>query len=71
MLKTQHNKCAICRISFREIKFHIDHDHVSGKVRKLLCGDCNRGIGNFKENSVFMKRASNYIKSLNKKRIYA
>lgn len=47
MYEAQDAKCAIC---LREIPkegraTHIDHCHVSGKVRGLLCNHCNRVLG--------------------------
>jgi hypothetical protein len=50
MLTEQGGGCAIC--GAREgkgkgngVRLHVDHDHVTGKARGLLCGTCNRGIG--------------------------
>jgi hypothetical protein len=40
----QDNRCAICKRPFEKLP-HVDHDHKTGKVRGLLCGDCNRGLG--------------------------
>ena len=40
----------------------IDHDHATGKVREVLCNDCNRGLGSFKDNAKFMLSAINYLK---------
>lgn len=55
----QNDKCLICN----EIKkLHIDHDHLTGKIRGLLCGNCNRGIGLFKDNVKFLENAIYYLK---------
>jgi hypothetical protein len=40
----QENKCAVCHREFDRTP-HVDHDHVSGKVRGLLCANCNLAIG--------------------------
>lgn len=63
LYKTQNNKCAICGIDESELSkvFHIDHDHKTNKVRGLLCGSCNLGLGNFKDNSDYLNLAINYL----------
>jgi hypothetical protein len=60
LLKKQNNKCAICN---REsiYKLHVDHNHKSGKVRGLLCGSCNRGIGLFGESLELLQKAKEYL----------
>lgn len=63
MLNFQGNKCDICKISFENLKdIHIDHNHDNNKIRGLLCGNCNTGIGLLKENIEIMQKAINYIK---------
>lgn len=37
--------CHICNTQLHPLKLCIDHDHVSGRVRGLLCQRCNTGIG--------------------------
>jgi hypothetical protein len=59
MVKFQNGKCAICKIN-PEI-LHIDHNHESGKVRSLLCNQCNRGIGYLKESPRIFQAAIKYI----------
>ncbi len=47
MLARQGGGCAICGSTTsggRGRHFHVDHDHVSGKVRGLLCHRCNVGL---------------------------
>lgn len=69
MVKAQDNKCAICgQLETRKEKKYdfvcrlcVDHDHITGKVRALLCHDCNTAIGKFKENVKVMKLAIAYL----------
>lgn len=41
---------------------HVDHDHDTGKVRGLLCSDCNLGLGKLGDNVEGLTRALNYLK---------
>jgi hypothetical protein len=54
----QGGKCLICQ---KEKKLVVDHDHFTGKVRGLLCAQCNHGIGLLGENAVNLQRASDYM----------
>lgn len=56
----QCGKCATCNKQLT--KFHIDHDHKTGKVRGLLCGPCNQAIGLVKESSQTLANIINYLK---------
>ena len=40
----------------------VDHCHTTGKVRGLLCQDCNVGIGSFKDNVEVLQKAIDYLK---------
>ncbi len=64
MLDQQNNACAICkRTVLRKNREYlcIDHDHLKGKVRGLLCDSCNTTIGQFGENRKLMRSASSYL----------
>lgn len=63
MLVEQEGKCAICRTETPGGKgrFHVDHDHETGVVRGLLCGNCNVGIGHFRHNREFLWSAIEYL----------
>lgn len=50
--------CLICGSVDR---LHIDHCHTTGKVRGLLCGTCNAGLGMFKDSPLLLKRAAEYL----------
>lgn len=41
--------------------FHVDHCHTSNKVRGLLCGGCNVGIGMFREDKAIFLAALAYL----------
>lgn len=58
---SQDRKCAICRSDVTKEEAHTDHDHVSGVVRGILCGDCNRGLGMFRDSIEFLGNAVRYL----------
>jgi hypothetical protein len=58
LAERQKHKCAIC---LRLRKLHVDHDHDTGKVRSLLCSQCNVGIGMFGEDPKVISRARLYL----------
>ena len=61
LLRDQDSKCAICGNPFIKTP-NIDHNHETGKIRGLLCRDCNLGIGYFGDNLMLIKKAINYLK---------
>jgi hypothetical protein len=56
----QNGCCAICTIP-SPYRLHIDHDHITGAVRALLCRGCNNGLGFFKDSIENLKTAIAYI----------
>lgn len=65
MLHRQGGACAICRSKnvgrSDGIKFAVDHDHNTGKIRGLLCKSCNTLLGNAKESIETLKAAKAYL----------
>jgi len=65
MFKAQGGRCAICgttKHARHNVKyFAVDHDHVTGEVRGLLCEACNRGLGFFKDDIDHLKKAILYL----------
>lgn len=65
LLKEQNHKCAICgidEVDSRSHKLCVDHDHETGKVRQLLCHNCNCGLGHFKDSAILLEKALEYLK---------
>jgi hypothetical protein len=64
MLEDQGGGCAICGET-NPLKgknyLCVDHCHTTGKVRGILCHDCNTGLGKFKDSEEFLRTAINYL----------
>lgn len=58
LLENQKYKCKICK---KKTVYVVDHDHKTGKVRGLLCGGCNSGLGFFCDDIKTMENAIKYI----------
>ena len=66
MLEEQDNKCKLCLVEFNDQTItNIDHCHTTNKVRGILCGSCNRGLGIFKEDIKVLTKAINYLEEHN------
>ena len=63
MLENQQGKCAICRCDrkIQKRNFAVDHCHATGKIRGILCGNCNAGLGFFKDNPQSLTNALTYL----------
>jgi len=64
MFENQNGKCAICGNISNSV-LCIDHNHETGKIRALLCSNCNVGLGMFHDDIVLFKKAISYIKKHN------
>jgi hypothetical protein len=60
MLDAQEGKCAICETEF-EGEPMVDHDHVTRRVRGLLCKHCNTGLGMFHDDVQRLSAAARYL----------
>ena len=63
ILEKQNSGCKICgtKIPGGQGRFHIDHDHSTGKIRGLLCHLCNTGLGQFKDDIEILAAAIRYL----------
>jgi hypothetical protein len=62
MFDEQGGRCAICENLPIVKVLEVDHDHATGKVRGLLCGNCNKMLGHAKDS---VKNLASAIKYLN------
>lgn len=63
LLARQKNRCAVCKSKapYGSGDWHIDHDHVTGQVRGLLCSKCNTGIGMLNDDPKVITAALRYV----------
>lgn len=69
LLKKQGYSCAICGrlenenhpFTKKPQRFSVDHDHITGKVRGLLCNRCNLTIGKFDDDVSLFQSAILYL----------
>lgn len=57
----QEECCAICKDEIELIDSAIDHNHETGEFRGVLCKQCNRALGMFKDNTTVLKNALEYL----------
>ncbi|HXD10564.1 MAG TPA: endonuclease VII domain-containing protein [Anaerolineales bacterium] len=64
MFSAQGGMCAICGYKPVEIKerLNVDHDHATGKVRGLLCPNCNKSLGLIRDSIETALKMAEYLK---------
>lgn len=65
MLIEQDNKCKICSkspVDYKHQRLCIDHCHTTGKVRGLLCNNCNAALGQVNDSISTLEAAITYLK---------
>lgn len=64
LISSQGNKCAICRapLIMRSRSTNVDHDHITGAVRGILCMGCNTGLGKFRDDDTLLGAAIEYLR---------
>lgn len=62
MLANQSGKCAICgRTRDSHMSLSVDHDAETGRIRGILCENCNRAIGQLKHSIPNLQAAIKYL----------
>jgi len=68
MVTAQQGRCALCggeEPGFRNGKrksLAVDHDHVTGVIRSLLCSKCNTALGLLNHDIALISKAIAYLK---------
>lgn len=60
LLHEQNYQCGICKKQFTQTA-NVDHNHDTGKVRGLLCHNCNSLLGHAKDNPDILTSAIEYL----------
>lgn len=59
----QNGLCAICSKPEKERAYlSVDHDHITGKIRGLLCHQCNLMLGSARDNPSVLENAAGYLR---------
>ena len=61
LLASQNGGCAICGEQLNGKALDVDHDHVTGKVRGLLCNKHNQALGLFNDDPTLLEMARQYL----------
>lgn len=61
MVESQGGVCAICGGPPGKKRLAVDHNHKTGKVRGLLCGNCNTSLGGFMDSRDLLIKAVAYL----------
>ena len=62
LLDQQGGGCAICGSRPNGKRLAVDHCHDTGRVRGLLCSNCNLGLGNFQDSKGLLRKAYHYLR---------
>lgn len=64
LILKQEGKCAICQTELdKTAKKVVDHNHVNGKVRGILCSSCNTALGLLQDSPELLARALAYLQN--------
>jgi uncharacterized CHY-type Zn-finger protein len=62
--KAQGGKCPGCLREFSSLfRDHVDHDHATGRIRGILCSNCNSGMGLLKDDPEILLRLAAYLRA--------
>lgn len=64
MFNSQNRKCLICKLTIEKRRsIHVDHCHITGEIRGILCHMCNTKLGWYEKHAESIK---NYLNNYDK-----
>lgn len=61
LLEAQAGHCALCPNKPKTRRLHVDHDHLTGRIRGLLCYRCNRNLPTYATRA-WLLAAAEYVR---------
>ena len=63
LLKQQHGRCKLCGTKKPGGigTFHVDHEHHTGRIRAILCNNCNALLGYAQDSIERLQKAISYL----------
>jgi hypothetical protein len=62
MVARQNGSCFLC-LQRPATGLHVDHNHKTKRVRRLLCFQCNSGLGQFNDDPALLRKAADYVET--------
>lgn len=67
LVEKQKGKCPICEKTDKK-NLSVDHCHITGKIRGIICNKCNMALGNVEDSPKILKALANYLEKYVSKR---
>jgi Recombination endonuclease VII len=63
LFNSQNGRCAICETGkLGKNHWHTDHDHQTGRIRGILCSNCNTALGLLKDDITRLEKSIEYLR---------
>lgn len=59
--RKQRGRCSLC--NKKPIRLYVDHCHSTGKVRGLICNECNRALGLVRDDRETLRKMIDYLEN--------
>lgn len=64
LIEAQGKRCKVCTRAFTSVaRACVDHDHITGRMRGIICTSCNKALGLLQDNVQSLGRAIAYLQA--------